>query len=531
MRRNSLIFIHIHTFVYIRTNKSHHNFADVFVLIAPLKLLTFPLSLNCYQQKIIVEKSKHRYMKQLLFFLSHFRFFPVVEAKLKSRNIDDITQTGTAIKQIFKKKKNASADTSSSDVVIANGNKISTQDDVTAKTNKRMSAGDIAPYAKYLDVDEMYYFSEGAAVVVKGSSTALIDSNGNFIVPFNKYQIEDATRWQTSSSPKYKHGIFHAIEISSGQEGLLNSKGKFIAVKNAYFANEINMSVIQVGMSIINCVYYDYNLNKYSMDKCLSDYRESVGVSFEGPVGSSRQKYGYKKLNGQFTIKPQFDFAKGFYEGRAIVGKLNEFGEMKYGFIDQTGKEIFPCVLSKEPSPFCSGRARIEPKDKTQFDYAYINQEGKVVIKCKLSDGDEYGDFSNGYAFSMYRVMDTMGKTMSRENFLKKFGVDSRYNFTNPYPQFITLDEIMSHKFSYQTSISPGNPYTLEGYFDVRTGKTIKPVFVSGKGRIRYDRVARRSYAATIIGKDKEHQTDIFREGYINEDGLFVIVKGSSSKW
>ncbi len=36
----------------------------------------------------------------------------------------------------------------------------------------------------------MYSFNGGAAVVRKGTAYALIDTNGNFIVPFNKYEFD-----------------------------------------------------------------------------------------------------------------------------------------------------------------------------------------------------------------------------------------------------------------------------------------------------------------------------------------------------
>lgn len=51
----------------------------------------------------------------------------------------------------------------------------------------QLKPGDINPNAKYIDADELKDFIQGVAIIKKGSSYALIDTNGNYIVPYNKY--------------------------------------------------------------------------------------------------------------------------------------------------------------------------------------------------------------------------------------------------------------------------------------------------------------------------------------------------------
>ncbi|MBS1654438.1 MAG: hypothetical protein JSU05_06325 [Bacteroidetes bacterium] len=45
-----------------------------------------------------------------------------------------------------------------------------------------------------------------------------------------------------------------------------------------------------------------------------------------------------------------------------------------------------------------------------------------------------------------------------------------------------------------------------------------------------FDPVSHLAYAEAAIGRDA-HGTLVFRKGYVNEDGLFVLVQGSGSKW
>src|SRR5690606_39359120 len=71
-------------------------------------------------------------------------------------------------------------------------NQKSNETEQTNRTNKtnQLKAGSIHPDAVVLDVDELYPFYNGAAIVRKGSATALINAKGEFIVPFNKYKFD-----------------------------------------------------------------------------------------------------------------------------------------------------------------------------------------------------------------------------------------------------------------------------------------------------------------------------------------------------
>lgn len=57
-------------------------------------------------------------------------------------------------------------------------------------------------------------------------------------------------------------------------------------------------------------------------------------------VAYSKEKYGYIDRTGKEVIKPQYEIARYFSEGIAVVGKkIKEDGReiSKYGFIDKKG--------------------------------------------------------------------------------------------------------------------------------------------------------------------------------------------------
>lgn len=103
------------------------------------------------------------------------------------------------------------------------------------------------------------------------------------------------------------------------------------------------------------------------------------------PKKSDNGRWGYVDEDGDWVIKPRYDYAYGFSEGLALV-RLDE----KSGFIDQTGKEVVPCIYDYAWD-FCEGFARVELDDKR----GYIKPDGSWLVEPKF---DGAGYFSEGLA-------------------------------------------------------------------------------------------------------------------------------------
>ena len=66
---------------------------------------------------------------------------------------------------------------------------------------------------------------------------------------------------------------------------------------------------------------------------CGHKYQGKLVPMFDNSIG----KWGFADTLGKIVIAPQWDFAKDFSDGLAVVGLNN-----KYGYIDKTGSEIIP---------------------------------------------------------------------------------------------------------------------------------------------------------------------------------------------
>lgn len=85
------------------------------------------------------------------------------------------------------------------------------------------------------------------------------------------------------------------------------------------------------------------------------------------------EKYGYINNSGDVVILPQFEFARHFREGLAMVG---DDSDGPIGFIDTNGEIVIRMEFDDAES-FSEGFAQV----KIGNSWGYINRKGKVVIE------------------------------------------------------------------------------------------------------------------------------------------------------
>lgn len=163
--------------------------------------------------------------------------------------------------------------------------------------------GDIVVPAKY---DDVGFFEEGLASVKLNGKWGFVDSNGNVSVPII-YEPEGL--FDIGSDHYFKNG-YAAVSLSSskGNYGvLIDKRGNIVTPKEKY------------------AKVYDY---------CDGLARFMV-VYIKN--GKRSPKYGYINIAGNEVISPNYDGAKDFCGGYAIVEK-----DEKIGIIDKNGKIIIP---------------------------------------------------------------------------------------------------------------------------------------------------------------------------------------------
>ena len=115
---------------------------------------------------------------------------------------------------------------------------------------------------------------------------------------------------------------------------------------------------------------------------------KQAGLPSESPIISLHpikigDKYGYIDQTGRVVIQPQFDSARDFSEGMALIQMSK-----KYGFIDKKGYLVIPPQFD-DAGVFSEGLAIVKIANK----YGYICKSGQVIIPPQFNDG---GIFSEG---------------------------------------------------------------------------------------------------------------------------------------
>ena len=457
------------------------------------------------------------------------------KAQQKSEKINEsIQSTAKALGELFHHKKNNAKDSGS-----AKPGSTTAEQERNSGMLLTPKPGQMAKDAKSLDVDQIQPFNGGAAVVLKGSSSALIDSGGNLVVPFNKYRIMFET--QTGFLPGGVHlnpGLFQFLDDGGG---FLNAKGK-VAAQNGdnHLFNYTNDKTMLVASQRISgrdksgrpIEYYRFTYatndgHMYVFDGGINSVNEGIGIiQPPGAHGLSYATLGGKRITNEF-----FDAANPFSDGMAAVGKEDQFGKMKYGFINQEGKLVIPYQFSIMPGDFHAGYARVQPRNQSAFQYAYINKKGEVVFKQTDEDVKKYGifkDFHNfGMAFSGSYFLTTDFKLLPVKEFFQSYGIPADSWFTDQ------LTEVQGETnpklfFATRKGIDPVTGQgVLTGFINLGTHKVVMPAFYKIG---LFDPVSHLAYAEADIGKDK-NGLPVFRKGYVNEDGLFVLIKGAGSSW
>ncbi len=414
------------------------------------------------------------------------------------------------------------------------------------------SPGDISAAAFYVDADDLeHYFHNGCAIVKKGGSTALIDQTGKFILPYNvmnlfsphinKNKGQMIAKYYSLDGQTQRQVFF---EIMLGKQGekwsYINSQGKVIGEKLASVTERGNYLYETKGnereghtttYTASSGERYRHSTPDGSLPAFVSEVINGAGV-----VRNKGGMNAYKKMSGQMLTDFIFDEAYAFSDGMALVGKKDAYGQIKYGYIDMDGRQVIPCTFSNKPSDFICGFARVAPKDKAEFEYGYIDKTGRIVNKQTAQDVQKYGVFKPflpcGLALSPggRYVMDNNFKIVSKSDFFRSYGItDESWFYGENY-----VDGERNHKIFF-TSKNVENPFLNAqsiGFINVSTRKVVWPVFdmAGSTDPIIFDPVSRLAYARICIGKSDKGQLT-WREGYINEDGVFTIMKKKGETW
>lgn len=295
--------------------------------------------------------------------------------------------------------------------------------------------GKMIDISKYFSVGD---FHDGLAFVMKGNYSGYIDTTGTEVIPL-KY---------TNDIVDFKDGI-SCVRLN-GKRGFIDKTGKTVI--------------------------------PFIFDFCFDFYNDLAYVEKDN-------KCGFIDRKGNIVIPYKYDFVEyGFNQaGLAIVGiKDNKVGELKYGLIDKTGKEINKFEYTSIGDPFYTTDIEfydgLIPAEKNK-KWGYLNTKGELVIPNKY---DSVSSFVNGKAIVK------IGKTYA---FIDKTGKEI---LLNKYNTVKSIDDGMS-------LVVVNNKY---GVIDINGKEIITPSF---------DFIEGFSIEGLSLAKIEK------KYGYINKKGNIVI--------
>lgn len=437
---------------------------------------------------------------------------------------------------------------------------------------QEVGPGSIHPDVVRIDMDEWFPFSEGLAAIRKGDKWAFIDTTGKVVIPWGKVEP-----WRTSD--------YHEVRFQHGRLlVIVKQEGEFRDTNNLFgYCDDQGEMVIAPKYKMASDFYFDYRgrpLAYVEKEVVSSGFesgtRESLFIDREGKViftlgntmsyfgnrgysittlpssfaktfiqegrvsvfslGGNRALYGFIGMDGEIVIPTQFEQASNFSEGLAAVAKKDEFGEIKWGYINRNGEITIEYKFSKKPSEFKHGLARVFPKDSRSsgFEWAYIDTIGRVVFQAKnelvrsmktqdfefegillKKRAGEYNMYHSNYWLDregnemevpVQKVLDVLGVETGYFEFDEQAFADSHYWLVR-YIGGPDADKALTGNSGFVN-----REFELVIPFFFRSIRLKSPLFFDNRAMLRL-------------------ASDATRTGYINRQGVFVILKAKEGDW
>lgn len=162
--------------------------------------------------------------------------------------------------------------------------------------------------------------------------------------------------------------------------------------------------VLCMALDIDNILFAELYSNEDMMLHFINEVvmeSEDVDLQYHHNLYPAAGLWGWLDLDGNEIISPQYIFAIGFYEGKAMVAKgewsLNEEGEYwcneeKWGVIDTSNREIIPCIYDEIYAIEDSDRYFLCHKGGWETGCQIVYD---TINKCEITELDSY--FDSGY--------------------------------------------------------------------------------------------------------------------------------------
>jgi len=421
-----------------------------------------------------------------------------------------------------------------------------------------IQGGKISSDVVYIDADRFTNFNDGVAIVHKGNASAMINSRGEMIFPYNTHEFFAIGTTYRIHNHEISHSGIFPYDL---KRHYMNSKG--VELKGKWTSMNVNSGMLGYAQELYDkpkTAQGRYQYQHFYMDKSgkthsflnisLTNINEGMG-SYSKSV-NGEWLHGFYKLTGEKISDPLYQEVGAFSDGLAVVGKKDEFGNIKYGYINTGGELVIPLMFTQRPHPFSSGYAKVEPRDKSQFDYAFINKKGEVVFSQSGMDKRKQGNFEfqpfQNYGLTTtvgnFYVLDSLFRIKTKNEFFEGFGLEGNTHFH--YPDFGDNKVGKPGLFSVVGETDPKIYFTNNdmnhqgilrgkevrvGFINLKSGTVVLPAFsLIGV----FDPVSGLAYAeVSTVMKASNGFSNVIKttKGYINGLGEWVILQKEGGTW
>jgi hypothetical protein len=130
--------------------------------------------------------------------------------------------------------------------------------------------------------------------------------------------------------------------------------------------------------------------------------------------------------------------------------------------------------------------------------------------------------------------MDSTGKIITQEEFLKNLGVvlqpATDKMFSIAIESYEGQPGYNDGKVCFNRSFKQSGVMSNVGCVNLKTRSVIEGPFDHGTSLHFFDPVSKLAHARFNVSRNSQDKVPL-RDGYVNEQGIFVIVKGEASKW
>ncbi len=325
-----------------------------------------------------------------------------------------------------------------------------------------------------------------------------------------------------SSEKQGENSVLLPVEFPNGKWGFINDKGEIVI--NSRFDKAWGFAG---GLAIVEHKGKRGAINQRGEYVIEPRFFELAGPS-EGLFVFARRKnkYGYMDTKGNIVIKPVFNSAYSFYEGRALV-RLNEW-ERAYTFINPEGflgNYNIPLFVEYRKFPWKKIIERKElPSIDKQMKYGFIDKYGNLVVKGEFKPPiylpyHSFIRFSEGFAALVIKRGFMRREVLHMKR--KAYYVNRDGEFT-----FGPFDDAYSFSEGY-ACVKLGDYY---GFINTKGKFVFEPFFESNPAKLRFSNGLLRApfdvwrrFILSGMPPDKDKNPSRYKWGYLNKNFQVAI--------